>query len=59
MRWLDSIIEPMDMSLSKLRQLEMDREACHAGLYYTKIIFLNSRRVSMEIKPVNPKRNKP
>ena len=38
MKWLDGITDSMDMSLGKIQELVMDREACYATEAWCAVI---------------------
>ena len=49
MRWLDDIIDSIDMSLSKLQQTGKDREDCRAGTAVKELERLPAAYVGQKI----------
>ena len=47
MRWLDGITDSMDMSLSKLRKLVMDREALDRDAWHAAVHEVRKRQTQL------------
>ena len=50
MRWLDSIINSIDMSLSKLQEIVKDRETWHAAVHWVSNCRTRLRNCTIMVK---------